>query len=458
MADNTLPDTPPNAAAPPPASSPTSSPNRGGFAGVLTVMRFAGFRNYTIGSTISVIGVWLQRMANGWLIWQLTESPAWLGIIAFSDLFVMMLLSPLAGVVADRIDRLKLLHVAQAMFFSQAVAVTLFYAAGMMTIELLLALTIFQGAAHAVHTAARLALLPNLVPKDLLPQAIAVNAVSFNVARFIGPAFAGLVITTWGLTPAFAINAATFAVFSALLLRVRVTVPDKPRTGEGGMFSQMVEGCRYATRHPGIGPMLILTLVTSFTIRALPDLLPAFAGKVFERGVDGLAWLTSAMGFGAMIGGLMIARQRGLHGLTRNVIWNVAFMAAAIAALASTENFWLGVVAAAACGFALTMNGTGVQTLIQSSVDGALRGRVMAVFTLLYQGAPAIGAVALGAIADHFGMQPPFLGGALFCLILFVWMMRRAGPISAALEGPRRAEVSTEINRPAEPQAAAGRH
>lgn len=445
-----------NTAAPPPASSAKSSPNRGGLAGVLTVMRFTGFRNYTIGSTISVIGVWLQRMATGWLVWQLTESPSWLGIITFSDLFVMMLLSPLAGVVADRVDRLKLLHVAQGMFFSQAVAVTVSYAAGWMTIELLLALTIFQGLAHAVHTAARLALLPNLVPKELLPQAIAVNAVSFNVARFIGPAFAGLVITNWGLTPAFAINAMTFLVFSALLLWVRVTVPDKPRT-KSGMVSEMVEGCRYATSHPGIGPMLFLTLVTSFTIRALPDLLPAFAGKVFERGVDGLAWLTSAMGFGAMIGGLMIARQRGLHGLTRNVIWNVAFMAVAIAALASTENFWLGVAAAAACGFALTMNGTGVQTLIQSSVDGALRGRVMAVFTLLYQGAPAIGAVALGAIADRVGMQPPFLGGALFCLILFVWMMRRAKPIGAALEGPRRTEAAADTDKRAEPRAA-GRH
>ena len=271
-----------------------SSRHRGGFAGVLTVFQYAGFRNYTIGSTVSVVGVWLQRMATGWLVWQLTGSPAWLGIITFSDLFVMMLVSPLAGVVADRIDRLKLLHLAQFMFFSQAVAVASFYAAGWMTIELLLALTVFHGLAHAIHAAARLALLPNLVPKDLLPQAIAVNAICFNIARFIGPAIAGVVITAWGLTPAFAINAMTYVIFSALLLRVRVK-PDKPRTDKGSLYAELVAGCRYATSHVGIGPMLFLTLVTSFTIRAMPDLLPAFAGQVFERGVDGLAWLTSSM-------------------------------------------------------------------------------------------------------------------------------------------------------------------
>jgi predicted MFS family arabinose efflux permease len=454
--DNSL-GAPRSAGAPPDAPPQKSSPSRGGFAGVLAVMRFAGYRNYTIGSTISVIGVWLQRMATGWLVWQLTESPSWLGIITFSDLFVMMLLSPIAGVVADRVDRLKLLHIAQLMFFSQAVAVTLFYAAGWMTIELLLALTIFQGMAHAVHTAARLALLPNLVPKDLLPQAIAVNALSFNVARFMGPAFAGLVITNWGLTPAFAINAMTFVVFSLLLLSVRVTVPDKPRT-KSGMFSEMVEGGRYAARHVGIAPLLFLTLVTSFTIRALPDLMPAFAGAVFERGVHGLAWLTSAMGLGAMVGGLVIARQRGLHGLTRKVIWNAAFMALAIAALASTDYFPLGVMASAACGFALTVNGTGVQTLIQSSVDGALRGRVMGFFTLLYQGAPAIGAVALGTIADQFGMQAPFLAGALLCFLVFIWTLQRTRPIAAALEGgPSPRPQSPEMKREAASSPAAGK-
>lgn len=380
----------------------------GGFAAIVTVLRIAAYRNFTIGSTLSVIGVWLQRVATGWLTWELTETPSWLGIILFTDLFVMILCSPLWGVVADRMNRLWLMHIAQILLCIHAIAITVFYALDWMTIERLVALTAFMGIGHSAHSAGRLSLLPNLVPKTLIAQAIAINALSFNVARFLGPAIAGLVIAGWGLTPAFAINAMSYVAFSVLLLRVRMTTPDKPRTSKAGVWSEMVEGYHYATRHAGIGPMLLMMLATAFTIRALPDLLPAFAAQVFGRGVDGLAWLTSAMGLGAMFGGLQVARQHGTRGLTRRVIWNVALMGLAIAALAATGEFWIGVVAAAACGYVLTVNGTGTQTLIQSSVDGALRGRVMAVFTLIYQGAPAIGAVALGTLADHFGMRWPW--------------------------------------------------
>jgi predicted MFS family arabinose efflux permease len=419
----------------PPPSSPPAPARGGGFAGAVATMRVAAFRDYTIGSAFSVIGVWLQRVATGWLTWQLTESPSWLGIITFIDLSVMMLLAPIGGVIADRMDRLKLLHIAQIILFFQATAMAVCTGAGWMTIELLVALTVLMGIGHGAHGTARLSLLPNMVPKELLSQAIAVNALSFNVARFLGPAIAGIVIAGWGLTPAFAINAATFVIFSALLLRIKMSTPDRRRASDKSLFGQIAEGNRYAMRHPGIGPMLVMMTVTAFTIRALPDLLPAFAAQAFGRGVDGLAWLTSAMGLGAMIGGLTMTRRHGTRGLTRTVIWNVAFMAAAVAALAATDEFWIGVAAAVACGWVLVVNGTGTQTLIQSAVDGAIRGRVMATFTLIYQGAPALGAVALGALADHFGMRWPFLGGATLCIVVWVWMMRRAGPIGGALEG-----------------------
>ena len=369
----------------------------GGFAAIVTVLRIAAYRDFTIGSTLSVIGVWLQRVAIGWLTWELTETPSWLGIILFTDLFTLILCSPLWGVVADRMNRLRLLIIAQILLCIHAIAMTMIYALDWMTIERLVVLAVFMGIGHGAHSAGRLSLIPNLVPKALIAQAIAINALSFNVARFIGPAISGLVIAGWGLTPAFAINAMTYVAFSLLLLRVRMTTPDEPRMSNAGVWAEMVEGYHYATRHAGIGPMLIMLLATTFTIRALPDLMPAFAAQVFGRGVDGLAWLTSAMGLGAMFGGLQIARQNGTQGLTKRVIRNVAIMGIALAALVATDEFWLGVAAAVVCGYVLTVNGTGTQTLIQTAVDGALRGRVMAVYTLIYQGAPAIGAVALGA-------------------------------------------------------------
>ena len=408
------------------------------------VMRISAYRDFTIGSTLSVIGVWLQRVAVGWLTWELTETPSWLGIILFMDLFTLILCSPLWGVVADRMNRLRLMILAQMLLCLHAVTMTIFYALDWMTIERLVVLAIFMGIGHGAHSAGRLSLIPNLVPKTLIAQAVAINAMSFNIARFVGPAIAGLVIAGWGLTPAFAINALSYVAFCLLLLRVDVMTPDEPRTSKAGIWSEMAEGFRYATRHAGIGPMLLMILATAFTIRALPDLLPAFAAQVFGRGVDGLAWLTSAMGLGAMFGGLQIARQHGTRGLTRRVIWNVAIMGVALGALVATDEFWLGIVAALVCGYVLTVNGTGTQTLVQSAVDGALRGRVMAVYTLIYQGAPAIGAVVLGTLADHFGMRWPFLGGAAACLVIWLWMLRRLVPIRAALEtGPSSGHATT---------------
>lgn len=424
---------PPHPTSTPPEATPSADVPRTGLAGVIAVFRQAGFRDYTLGATLAVVGVWVHRVATGWLTWELTETPSWLGIITFTDLFVMILMTPLGGVIADSANRLKLLHAAQIIVVVQAVSTTVIYLLGWMTIEVLLGLTVLMGLAHGAHSAARLALLPNLVPKTLLTQAIAVNAVMFNLARFVGPAVAGIIIATWDLAMAFAFNAAAHVTFSLALLRIRVTTPDAPRKSKG-LWADMAEGYHYATRHPGIGPMLMMMLVTAFTIRALPDLMPAFAAKAFGGGVQELAWLTSAMGLGAMAGGIRMTRQHGTHGLTRTVTWNVAFMAAAVSALAATDEFWFGVAAATACGYVLTVNGTGTQTLIQSAVDGALRGRVMAVFTLIYQGAPAIGAVTLGALADHFGVRWPFIGGALFCLLIWAWMMRRVGPLSAALE------------------------
>lgn len=425
---------PPHTGGQQPDGAATPRKSGGSFSGAIAVMRQKSFRDFTIGSTSASLGVWLQRVATGWLTWELTETPSWLGIIAFTDLFIMILVAPLGGVIADRINRLMMLHVAQIIVCVQAAITAVIYGMGWMTIEVLLALTVLSGIGHGAHGAARLSLIPNLVPKALLTQAIAVNALCFNTARFLGPALAGLVIAFGSLTWAFAFNAATHILFSLLLLRVRVATPDAPRAAKAGVFAELVEGCRYAAVHPGIGPILVMMLLTAFTIRALPDLLPAFAATAFDGGAQELAWLTSAMGLGAALGGLKMAHLRGIEGLTRGVTWNVAFLSLVIAALALSPNLWLGMVAACGCGFALTINGTGTQTLIQSSVDGALRGRVMGVFTLIYQGAPAIGALSLGVIADHVGVRWPFLGGALVCLLVFGWMMRRAHRMSEALE------------------------
>ena len=155
----------------------------GRFGGVLAVMRVRGYRNYTIGSTLSLVGTWIQRVAQGWLVWQLTESPAWLGLIAFSTLGALMVMSPIAGVIADRVDRVRLSRIAQSMMLLQSIVLFALVAGGWADPWMILALAIYLGVGQAFHTAARVSLVPNLVPTELMAPAIAINSGVIICAR-----------------------------------------------------------------------------------------------------------------------------------------------------------------------------------------------------------------------------------------------------------------------------------
>jgi len=415
-------------------TSDQDSPRFTGFGGAIAVMRVAPYRDFMIANSFSLTGTWLQKIATGWLVWQLTESPAWLGILVFIDLATIIAVSPVAGAIADRVNRQHMMVFAQLMMMSQAIALAALYGFGLATIWVVLALQGLLSVGQGIHTASRMALIPSLAPKHLLAPAIGINAMTYNVARFLGPALAGLVISQWGQLPAFVLNALSFVPFTLVILRLKLVTPDETRKPQGGILSQISEGMRYAARHPGIGPLLFVMGVTAFAVRALPDMLPGFSADVFGRGVDGLAWLTSAMGLGAVVGALVLARTNGTAGLTRRLTWNVGIMSFAVLGFVATRDFTVAVAAAVACGYVLVTNGASAQTLIQSAVDGAIRGRVMSSFTLIYLGMPALGGLAFGHLAEEIGLRATFAFGAGLCFCAFLWMMRRKTTMAAALE------------------------
>jgi len=419
------------------AASDQENPRYTGFGGAIATMRVAAYRNYTLANTASLTGTWLQKLAMSWLVWEMTESPSWLGILIFADLITVITVSPIMGAVADRMDRLRLMMLAQVVMMSQAITITVLYAAGWTNIWILLALQIWQSAGQGTHTASRMALIPSLVPKPLLAPAIGVNAMTYNVARFLGPAIAGFVISQWGQMPAFLMNALSYIPFMMVLRTITIATPDEVTKPTGNILAQIGEGMRYAARHPGIGPLIFIMGIVSFSVRSLPDMLPGFAGDVFGHGVDGLAWLTSAMGIGAAGAGLMLAWTNGTRGLTRRLSWNVGCMAIAVLIFVATRDFAVGVAAAVVCGYVITTNGATSQTLIQSAVDGAMRGRAMSTFTLIYLGAPALGGLVFGHLAEIVGLRLTFAIGAGLCFCCFLWMFPRKAAMGAALEiGP----------------------
>ena len=405
-----------------------------GLGGVRRALRHRNHFLFSAGMAPSLITLWMLRLAVGWLTWELTHSPAWLGIIAFADLFPAVVLSPLAGALIDRVDPMRPMILSQAVFLVQAFILAVLSFAGLLTIESLLALAIVLGLTHPFNTASRHTILPSLVPRTDLSAAIAINSSLYNVARFIGPAAAGAVIVTGGVTWAFACNVLGYLVFLLALFRMDVAPPERRPRSETTLFGEVAEGWRYTVAHPGIRPVLVLLVITAVVSRPVVDLLPGFAGDVFHRGAGGLAWLTAAMGLGAMLGALWLALRGVLAGLTTITVSAVLVLALALGAFTAMDHFFLALPFLAISGFAMVVNGIGSQTLIQSSVAPAMRGRVMSLYTLIYRGMPALGAVVMGWLAEGLGLPATLGGGAVLCLIAWGWAARRRRAMAVALE------------------------
>ena len=405
-----------------------------GLGRVRRALRHRNHFLFSAGMAPSLITLWMQRLAVGWLTWELTHSPAWLGIIAFADLFPAVVLSPLAGALIDRVDPMRPMILFQAVFLVQALILAVLSFTGLITIESLLALAVVLGLTHPFNTVLRHTVLPSLVPREDLSAAIAINSSLFNVARFIGPAAAGAVIVTGGVTWAFACNVLGYLVFLLALFRMDVAPPERRPRSETTLFGEVAEGWRYTVAHPGIRPVLVLLVITAVVSRPVVDLLPGFAGDVFDRGAGGLAWLTAAMGLGAMLGALWLALRGVLAGLTTITISAVLVLALALGAFTAMDHFFLALPFLAISGFAMVVNGIGSQTLIQSSVAPAMRGRVMSLYTLIYRGMPALGAVVMGWLAEGLGLPATLGGGAVLCLIAWGWAARRRRGMAVALE------------------------
>lgn len=387
-------------------------------------------RNYAVyaaGNSVSLIGFWVQRVAVGWLAWDLTKSGLWLGAVAFADLAPAVVIGPWAGALADRIERRRILLICQSLLAAQAGVLSVLTVLGLMTVELLFALTLLQGVVIAFNQPARLSLVPDLVRGAELSTALAIGSVIFNLARFIGPAVAGMVISWFGVAPAFAVNAFSYVAMIAALVSLRLPLRVAPPRPARGVAAEVGEGVRYAFTHPAIGPLLLLVLGTSLLARPVFELLPGFAESVFGRGPGGLAVLTAAVGFGAIGAGAWLAQRGRLAGLTGIVLAAVTAAGALVTLFAVTGVFWLATAAMAMAGFALSVFGIGTQTLIQSAVAGHMRGRVMSLWGLIFRGGPALGALAMGWLSGYFGLGWPLaVGGALSAGAGFLAWSRRA--------------------------------
>lgn len=392
---------------------------------MLHVFQHRNYRIYAIGNSISLVGLWMQRIATGWLAWELTGSGAWLGAIIFADLFPTVIFGPLGGAAADRWSRLRILTIGQYLAMGQAAALCILLISGLLTIWILLWLSLFMGIVAAINQPARISLYPSLVPRADLATAVATNSVIFNLARFIGPAIAGMTIVSFGVAAAFAANAVSYMFFIVALSRIRLTPRIAQGDKHGGIIEELGKGFRYTISHEGIATILILLIATGIGARPIIELLPSFTARHFNSGADGLAILTSSIGIGAVFGGIWISSRRNSMPLTAIALVTSILLAISTALFSLTSNFWFAVPVLIVVGIMMAASGIATQTYIQLVVDDKMRGRVLSIYGLIFRGAPALGALSMGFASDFVGLIWPVICGAVVIMAISILMRSR---------------------------------
>ncbi len=410
-------------------------------SGIRRVFANRNYRLYFTGNAVSLVGTWMQRTGVGVLAWELTHSATFLGLVAVAEFLPSILLGPFAGAVADRVSRLGIIAAMQGLLCVQALALGILTVTGLMTPELLFLLTLLLGASTAVAQPARLSLVPSLVGREDIPSAVAVNSIGWNSARFVGPTLAGPLLLHLGPVSgagwAFLCNTATFAVFLAVLPMLRLSPRLQARRERRGLFAEIGEGFRYIGRHAGVGPLILLLLAGALLVRPYVELLPAFADVVFERGAEGFSMLIAVNGLGALAGGLWLAQRGNRRGLAVIVFGGAAVHAATVALFSVIGDFHIALAALATAGFAMLVMGVGAQSLIQMGTPSDMLGRVLSIYGLSFRAGPALGALAMGALADSVGLVWPVFGGACLCLAAIALLLRRLQAVRVALEPGR---------------------
>ncbi len=399
-----------------------------------SALRSKNFRIFLYGNAISVIGLWIQRLALGWQAWQLSESPLVVGLVAGAQFIPLFLLTPFFGVIVDRIRRRNgaiVMHLIMMIISAILAALTLLNA---ITIEWLLGLAFAYGIAFSAYSPIRLSLISDLVAPSQFPSAVAINSIVFNASRFIGPGIAGGIVTLYGIGFAYVVNAITYLpVIVALLFIKPVTAVPGP-SKQNGYIDQMLEGLRYTRNHPSIRQVILIAGVSTFFGRGIIEIFPALVVLIFDGDSAVLAALMAAAGAGAIGASVIFSLLRSHRHLPAMVLIGAFGVGVSMFLFANVSQIRYGLAVTALLGFFATMVSIGSQSEMQIKVDNELRGRVMSLWTLVIIGGPAIGSIVAGALASDLGPTYTLLLFSVISLLLTAYVALRR-PASRIDEG-----------------------
>ena len=399
----------------------TNEPNEARWRLLMRALRSRNYRLFFEGQIVSLIGTWMTRVATSWLVYRLTGSAFLLGLTSFAGQIPILLLTPFAGVWVDRWDRHRTLVVTQILSMLQSFALAALALSGIITIWEVMVLMLLQGAINAFDMPARQAFVVQMIERrEDLGNAIALNSSMVNGARLIGPAVAGVIIAAVGEGYCFLIDGFSYMAVIASLLAMRIA-PAPARGEHRRLTAELSEGWSYVKKSAPIRSVLLFLSLVSLVGMPYTVLMPIFAGAILHGGPHTLGFLMAAAGLGALAGAISLAMRRGVLGLGRVIVWSASLFGVGLIGFGLSRLLPLSMLAVAVAGFGMMRNMASSNTILQTIVEEDKRGRVMAYYSMAFQGIAPFGSLAAGAIAAKVGAPWTIMSGGALCLCGAAW-------------------------------------
>ncbi|HET9184450.1 MAG TPA: MFS transporter [Candidatus Angelobacter sp.] len=383
------------------ADTAPDAPPKSNWPSALRALRHPNYQLFFGGQLISLIGTWMDQVAESWLVYRLTGSALLLGTVAFASQIPVFLLAPIGGAVADRHNRRTILVMTQSSMMVLAFILAALTLTHRITVWELTTLAALLGVVNAFDIPARQAFIVDMVARDDLVNAIALNSSMFNGARVVGPAVAGIVVAAIGEGWCFFANAVSFIAVITGLLMMKMK---RPRMSlEGSPLENIIEGFKFVIKNRPIHALMILLGVVSFTAMPYAVLMPIFAEQILHGGATALGLLMGCSGVGALGGAVTLAMKKSIRGLGRWVAFACSGFGVALIVFSFSRALWLSAVLLVPVGFTVMVQMASSNTLIQSMVPDKLRGRVMAVYSMMFMGMAPFGALLAGSVAHAIG-------------------------------------------------------
>ncbi len=405
-------------------------------AHLLRALRHRNYRLFFGGQALSLIGTWMARVATSWLVYRLTGSAWWLGVMGFAWQIPTFLLSPLGGVLVDRWNKHRLLVVTQMLLMSLSVAMAVLAMSGRITVGQILMLSIAQGIINALEIPARQSFVIEMVEERAdLPNAIALNSSIFNGARLVGPSIAGLLIASVGEGWCFLLDAASYVPVLAALLAMQLPSP-KAAPPVQPVWRQLAEGLVYIYRFTPIRVILTSIALASLVGMSYTVLVPVFAREILGGGAQTFGFLMGASGLGAFAGAVTLASRRTVVGLGKVIALAAGCAGLALIGFACSRIFWVSWCLMLLIGYGFILQMASSNTVLQTLVEDDKRGRVMSFYAMAFMGMAPFGALLAGWLASRIGAPQTLMLGGTTCVI---------GAVAFARELPRLRRIVRPI-------------